>query len=475
MQEQETAGEHHSLFYDAFKASPIGIVVENADGQPLYVNPAFCSMLGFTEEEMRKKHCVDFSPPEDAERDWALFQQLRDGKIDHYQIDKRYFRSDGTLIWGRLSLSLLNGGPQPFVLAMVEDITQRKRTEEALSDSEQQFRSVFRDAGVGMVIVSPEGRYLAANPAFCECLGYTEPELLQMTVQQITHPEDWQAFSERLQEALVDNRGFQWLQKRCLHKSGRIVYTESSTSVIRNREGNTQLFVAQVLDITSRRKAEEALSGMTRKLVEAQEQERARIARELHDDISQRLALLTIQLEQLQEGPAKQRLVSDLRQQAIEIASDLHSLSHQLHSSTMEHLGVIEAMRGWCRDVGERQKMEVSFTANISAPLPGEIGLALFRVLQEALQNAVRHSGVKRVEVQLAQHANEVHLLVSDSGKGFNVEAALQSKGLGLTSMGERVRLVNGQFNIASRAMGGTEIHVHVPLFTQARADHAGR
>jgi PAS domain S-box-containing protein len=96
------------LFRDVFNASPIGIAVENLDGQPLFANPALSSMLGFSEEELRGKHCVQFSPPDDAEKDWALFQKLRAGSIDHYQLEKRYLRRDGSLFWGRMSLSLLN-------------------------------------------------------------------------------------------------------------------------------------------------------------------------------------------------------------------------------------------------------------------------------------------------------------------------------------------------------------------------------
>src|SRR5215468_10384436 len=91
------------LFRNVFNASPIGIAVENLDGQPLFVNPAFCAFIGFSEEELRNKHCVDFSPPEDAEKDWALFQQLKAGSIDHYRLEKRYFRRDGSLVWGHLS------------------------------------------------------------------------------------------------------------------------------------------------------------------------------------------------------------------------------------------------------------------------------------------------------------------------------------------------------------------------------------
>ena len=122
----QTVTPDPQLFRDIFNASPVGIAVENLEGQPLFVNPAFCSMLGFSEAELRSKHCVQFSPPEDAEKDWDLFQQLRAGSIDHYQLDKRYFRRDGSLVWGRLNISLLNSLPSPLVIAIVDEITDKK-------------------------------------------------------------------------------------------------------------------------------------------------------------------------------------------------------------------------------------------------------------------------------------------------------------------------------------------------------------
>jgi len=137
------------LFRDVFNASPIGIAVENLEGQPFFVNPAFCSMLGFSEEELRNRHCVEFSPPEDAKKDWALFQQLRAGAIDHYQLEKRYFRRDGSLVWGRLSISLLNTRPSPLVIAMVEEITDQKTAEEALHASEERLRLAQQVARIG--------------------------------------------------------------------------------------------------------------------------------------------------------------------------------------------------------------------------------------------------------------------------------------------------------------------------------------
>jgi PAS domain S-box-containing protein len=589
------------LFRDIFNASPIGIAVENLEGQPLFLNPAFCSFLGFSEEELRNKHCVDFSPHEDAQKDWALFQQLRAGSIDHYQLEKRYFRRDGSLVWGSLSISLLKSSASPLVLAMVEDITdkkkaeealraseerlrlaqqaariaafdcntrtgvntwtpeleamyglapggfggtqtafenlvhlddragviklvdaamksgqptkgewrvvwadgsvhwiagrwqvfmdasgepskmigvniditERKRAEETLRESEEKFRSVFRDAGVGMVIVSPEGRFLAANESFCDSLGYTEEELREKTVESVTLSEDWPAFSKKLREALTEGHGFQWFEKRCLHKSGRIVYTASSASLIRSRNGEPQYFVGEVLDVTMRKEAEQALADMTRKLIAAQEQERARIARELHDDISQRLAMLAIELEQVQNDPSEiQQRVSKLRNQTTEISNDVQALSHDLHSSQLEYLGAVGGMKSWCKEFGERQRMQIDCKQDVRSTLSQEIGLCLFRVLQEALHNAAKHSGVTRIEVQLREDSGEIHLVVSDLGRGFDWETAM-SRGLGLTSMQERVRLVNGTIEIQSKPMGGTTIHIRVPLRSESAPQRA--
>src|SRR5580704_3187512 len=134
--EPKSASRDDQLFLSVFKASPIGIALEDLEGRPLFANPALCSMLGFSEEEMRSKHCAEFSPPEDAQKDWALFEQLRAGSIDRYQLEKRFFRRDGSLIRGRLSISLLESGASRFVVAMVEDLSEKKTAQDELSLSD---------------------------------------------------------------------------------------------------------------------------------------------------------------------------------------------------------------------------------------------------------------------------------------------------------------------------------------------------
>jgi len=226
------------------------------------------------------------------------------------------------------------------------------------------------------------------------------------------------------------------------------------------------------IDVTPSKKAEEALADMTRKLIEAQEQERSRIGRELHDDISQRLAMLSVQLEQLQSDPSEvQSSLQEVRNKVIDICNDVQTVSHELHSSKLEYLGVVAGMKSWCEEFAERHRMEIDFSIDAPSSLSPEIGTTLLRVLQEALQNAKKYSGVKRIEVHLREHSDEIHLIVSDLGRGFEVRTALHGKGLGLTSMRERVRLVNGTIRIDSKPMGGTTIHVTLPL--TARSDTA--
>jgi len=134
----------------------------------------------------------------------------------------------------------------------------------------------------------------------------------------------------------------------------------------------------------------------------------------------------------------------------------------------------VAGIRSWCKEFGERQKFEVDFKSDVSSVLPSELGLSLFRVLQEAMHNAVKHSGVRRIEVQLSQDASEVHLIITDQGVGFDVNEAMQRSGLGLVSMRERVRLLNGTIAIESRPMHGTTVHVRVPLQSDHRSELAG-
>jgi len=393
-------------------------------------------------------------------------------ELPQNQIRYRLTRPDGSIAWLERTDHAIFDEHQKLVrlVGMVTNITERKQAEDALRESEEKFRSVFQDAGAGMVIVSLDQRYLAANPSFCELMGYTEAELQAKTVESLTHPEDWPAFAAQLGRAVQEGYGFQRVEKRCVHKSGRIVYTESSGSLIRNSEGVPLYFVGDVLDITLRKKSEEALANFNRRLIQAQEEERTRIARELHDDINQRMALLAIRQGQLKKSLGGlsddlQNQFSTIQRETDELTMSIYLLSHELYSSTLQLLGLDAAIRSWCCEFCEKRSMEVEFESDgVPTSLPAEVSLNLYRILQEALNNAAKHSGADYFNVQLWGTPGEIHLSVTDSGKGFDIDSAMTGRGLGLKSMRERVRSMNGHLAIDAKPSSGTTIRVRVPI-----------
>jgi signal transduction histidine kinase len=185
--------------------------------------------------------------------------------------------------------------------------------------------------------------------------------------------------------------------------------------------------------------------------------------------------MLALELGQLEENPSEvQKRVHELRNRTTEISDDVQALSHELHASKLEYLGALGGIKSWCKEFGERHGIQIDFTSpEETISLPPEIGLCLFRVLQEALHNVAKYSGVKRAEVQLREDSDEIHLLVSDLGRGFDLETAIQGRGLGLTSMKERVRLVSGILEIQSKPRGGTTVHVRVPVRSEPTSQRA--
>lgn len=381
---------------------------------------------------------------------------------------------DGSVHWiaGRWQLLEDEFGEPLRVVGANIDITERKRAEEAIKENEARFRLVADTAPVMIWMSGPDKKTTYFNKLWLDFTGFSEIEL-HHRLTEIVHPEDYQQCHD------VYCRGFdqrQPFKKECRlrRQDGQYRWMLDNGVPRFYKDGSFAGYIGSCIDVTEQKIAQEAMSGMTRNLVKAQEQERARIARELHDDINQRLAMLVVELEQLQDDPVEVRIrVQELQHQTTEISNGLHALAHDLHPPQLEYLGIAAAMKSWCKEFGARQGMEIDCRHQVRSTLPPDIGLCLFRVLQEALHNAAKHSGVKRIEVELIEDSSEIHLTIRDLGKGFDIETARQARGLGLTSMQERVRLVNGTIDIQSKPMGGTRILVRVPLELGREAQRA--
>ena len=244
-------------------------------------------------------------------------------------------------------------------------------------------------------------------------------------------------------------------------------------------DGTFAGYIGSCIDITERKLAEESLATIGRRLIEAHETERTWIGRELHDDINQRLALLAIDLDRWNQNTSTSDEVTELvchtRARIREIAQDVQGLSHRLHSSKLDYLGLATAAKSFCRELSEKTKVEIVFGhAGIPRTLSKEVSLCLFRVLQEGLQNAVKHSGVRSFTVDLQGTEESIELTVADTGNGFEEQDAFTRHGLGLISMRERLQLVHGELSVKSQPGAGTTIRARVPLKTDGYRAMAG-
>jgi PAS domain S-box-containing protein len=288
------------------------------------------------------------------------------------------------------------------------------------------------------------------------------------------HPDDLQNVLKANALALKEKKGFS--KEYRLRRRDQVYRWMLDIAAPRlHLDGSFAGFVGSAIDITEHKSAQEALEKIGGRLIAAQEKERSRIARELHDDICQRLALLSLELEQLNRqstssvGPADGKL-ENIRRHCVEIADDVQTLSHELHSSKLDYLGVTAALRGFCREFSQQHEVAVEFSdESVPGPVPRDISLSLFRVTQEALHNALKHSGERQFFVSLRGTANEIHLEIRDRGIGFDVEKAKQDAGLGLVSMQERVHLVHGMFSIESRQNSGTRVFARVPWVVRSK------
>ncbi len=366
------------------------------------------------------------------------------------------------------------------MLALAALVLERKLATLASLASEGQFRQLFEQATVGVAIESIDGHVHNVNPAFCLLSGYTEDELHQMTWRDFSSHANQAEYrlESRLLNELTHGRGSSYqLERRFQRKDGVERWGSVRVSLLKQPGGEPPMVIRLVEDVTDKKSAAEALfrahaelRQLTPRLLQAQEDERRRIARELHDDISQRLAVLTIEMEQLKQGERGvdgdfREKLRELSRQAMEISHNVHAMSHELHSSKLEYLDLVTAAGGYCKEAAAQQKIQVDFSVHGVLPVVSyDISLCLFRVLQEALRNAVKHSGVRRFVVKLHGMPGEVGLSVSDSGVGFAPDDKQLGRGLGLVSMRERVRAVGGVISIASKLAGGTTIFARIPV-----------
>jgi PAS domain S-box-containing protein len=408
---------------------------------------------------------------EDRERVKHALEVARETREDFTE-DFRVVWRDGTTHWlrSRGRFHYTADGEAERLLGISLEITERKQAEQTLRESEQRLRLATQIGRMYAYEWDLIADVVTRSSEHVQILGLTEPlrDPQHQFVDKI-HPGDRQKFLDAIAGLNPENPTAE-VTYRAVASDGTLVWLKSNGRGFFDEQGKLLRVIGMVADVTELKRAEESLAELTRRLIESQEQERARIGRELHDDICQRVALLGIRLGQLKDSPGSPsdeipNQLSKMEKEAVELSMRIQQLSRELHSSTLEFLGLNEAIRSWCDEFSEKWSFEILFeNHDVPTSLPSEISLNLFRVFQEALNNAAKYSGVERFDVRLWGTPAEVHLSVTDHGKGFDISSAMMGRGIGLKSMRERVKLMNGHLTIESKPNCGTTIHVRVPV-----------
>lgn len=365
----------------------------------------------------------------------------------------------------------------PLLLLSVNDITERTQAEQALSESEAYVRSFFEQPLVGMAITSSEKRMLVVNDKLCDLLGYSREELLNLAWDEITHPDDTPADVAQFDRVIAGEINGYSLDKRFIRKNGQPIYVIMSCHAVRDTQGKVTHLTKIVQDITDRREAEEKIQRqkeqviqLGRQILDAQELERGRISRELHDEAGQSLTLLKTRLEvrirdlMIECEVLRQPLI-DIVGSVDEIMQQLWSLAWNLHPPALDLMELNAILEDYCKDFAVRTRLSVDYTGTTLTPLRNTSKVYLYRFLQEAFTNVVRHAHAKHVWVKFGYADDTIELSIEDDGQGFNQGGATESPLLhmGLLNMRERLSLLGGWLEIQSQLGQGTRLLARIP------------
>ena len=448
--------------------APVLIWMSGLDKRCIYFNQPWLDFTGRGLQAELGNGWAEGVHSEDFERCLKTYVEAFDRR-DTFKMEYRLRRHDGEYRW------MLDTGVPRFTadgsfagyIGSCIDVTDRHVAQETVHASETKFRALFESNLLPIIYWNEAGTIVDSNEAFLQLTGFTNEEVKAGKLQaDPLISEDRSASKKAREDWHVTQKRLMQFEKQFVLRDGRHIPVLVTASLSGKRHSG----MAFLMDLTERKRTEQTLRDLSARLIHGQEEERTRIARELHDDIGQRMALISIELEQLSQltkesSQEQQSLILKLSQQAREITTDVQHISHELHSPKLEHLGLVSAVKALCRDFSQHRKMRIEVIAQADfAFIPSDLAVCLYRVIQEALQNAVKHSHSPEAKVDLHAYPDHIDIGICDSGIGFDPDSPMARAGLGLVSMRERLRLVQGTLVIESRPGQGTSIRIRVPL-----------
>ncbi len=483
--------ESEFRFKNMYENGPFGMVMADKDFRFIQTNSEFCKIMGYTEAELQQFSFTDISHPDDLKKDLVFIQKLLKREIAVYKTEKRYFRKDGQMIWGSLTLTSNYDKDGQFLynLGIVEDITQRKQVEELLKESQSKFQNLVWDMHVGVLIQGPDSEILLSNPKALELLGISNDQLLGKTSfdpdWNVIH-EDGSAFpglTHPVPQAIATHLPVRGVVMGVFHPlKGEYVWLLVDALPSLNADETIHQVVCTFIDITKRKKAEqelkdsrEQLRNFASHLQKVREKERLSITMEIHDSLAQFLAALKIDMGVFKNKLLKMKKVVEVDEVIAELETYIlqtdnsiktaRRIMNGLRPEQLELLGFIAATEVFLGDFGETHNIKCQFDTTLTNPsMNSEHEIALFRILQESFNNILKHAKATEVTVQFSANDNKLQLVIIDNGIGFEKRNFKNKDSYGLISMKELITLNNGDFDIISTVGEGTKIRVEIPF-----------
>jgi PAS domain S-box-containing protein len=461
-----------------FENSAVGIALVGPSGHFTATNRAYQELVWYTDDELREMSFLDITYEEDRQAHQALSRELWQGKIPLFQLEKRYRRKDGRLIWGRTTVSLAPGtetAPK-FAMAIVEDITARKHAEGRLRRNEAYLAEsqIQSQTGSWAVNVSPREIVFWSQEHY-RIFGF-DPEKGAVSLQTALgriHPDDRLRADRALDSAIHESRDYT-CDFRIVLPEGTVKHCHTIGHPAHNESGDMVAFTGTVMDVTEIKQAEEKLQhsfeqlrALAARLQSAREEERTRVAREIHDELGQALTAIKLDVASLvhdllpdQTREKKAASILELVDRTIQF---VRRLSTELRPGMLDDLGLVAALE-WAAEefearTGTKCRLDQRQTDIV---MDREQSTTIFRIFQETLTNVARHANAAQVDVRLRKHNGYIVLEVRDDGRGIAQER-LTAGGLGILGMRERAILLGGELTIEGVPGKGTQVRVRIP------------
>jgi len=456
------------------------LVVENAnegivitqDEMLKFVNPQVTQLTGFPENELKTRAFLDYIHPDDKDMVIEHHRKRLAGEEIPQIYSFRLIDREGNLRWVQNNGVIVEWGGRPATLNFLLDITEQIQADKALRESEAKYRQLFENESDAVMIFDADTLLFEdANQATLNLFGYSKKEFQSLNVEDISAEKDKTRIS--VDKVIKDQPDSNKVPLRYFKRRDGSIFPGEITAGKFIAEGRKKI-IGAVRDISDRVQAEDKIHTLNQELIKAQENERNRIARHLHDKVAQDLSTLKIGLETLFDNPQHisgelNGKIADLSKILQESISAVRDLSYDLRPPGMDQLGLVRTIFQYCDDFSEKNNLSVDFyTAGMGdLKLDFDTEINLFRLIQEGLNNIKQHAQATRVTIRLVASSPNIILRIEDNGRGFDVESrlarSLKEKRMGLSSMEERVNLLDGTIKISSRPSKGTKIFIEVP------------